>query len=137
MEEYYLGKENNQATIHSADSIDIIWLLLKANPASATIYDYNGRRPTPPAHFSNFASEKDTKGMMLLHHEVASADGSNPNILDFLVKANPASVTSPDNCGLLPFHHACLNEASSIETLMFLLQQYPECLSKIYFIVPK
>jgi ankyrin repeat protein len=143
LEEYYLddnancAKKHNQSTLHSADSIDIILLLLKANPASATIYDYNGRRPTPPAHFSNFASEKDSKGMMLLHREVASTDGSDPNILGFLVKANPSSVTAPDNCGMLPFHHACLNEASSIETLMFLLQQYPECLTKLYSIVPK
>jgi ankyrin repeat protein len=142
MEAYYLNdsaycsKESNEVTLHSADSIDIILLLLKANPASATIHDYNGRRATPPVHFSNFASEKDIRGMMLLHREVSCPQGSDPNTLHFLVQANPASVTSPDNFGMLPFHHACLNKASSLETLMFLLQQYPECVSKLCFPIP-
>jgi hypothetical protein len=142
MEAYYLNdsaycsKESNEVTLHSADSIDIILLLLKANPASATVHDYNGRRATPPVHFSNFASEKDIRGMMLLHREVSCPQGSDPNTLHFLVQANPASVTSPDNFGMLPFHHACLNKASSLETLMFLLQQYPECVSKLCFPIP-
>jgi len=34
----------------------------------------------------------------------------------------------PDSHGLLPFHYACLNTASSVDVLMLLLQLYPECI---------
>ncbi len=38
----------------------------------------------------------------------------------------PESIQTPDNYGMLPFHHACLNEALSLEVLMLFVSLLPE-----------
>jgi hypothetical protein len=43
-----------------------------------------------------------------------------------LFRANPEAIALPDNKGILPFFHACLNNTSSHETLMLFVKLYPE-----------
>jgi len=46
--------------------------------------------------------------------------------LNILHDAYPEAIQMHDSSGLLPIHHAYLNEASSLDVLMLLLKLYPE-----------
>jgi ankyrin repeat protein len=113
---------HHACAITTVDSIDIIILMLKSCPTSSTMLDNKGTPPIPSFYFTQFASQDDKCGMLLLHRQVAYPNDININFLRFLVKVYPASVSSPYNYDMLPFHRACLNEASSTEALMYLLQ---------------
>jgi len=44
----------------------------------------------------------------------------------YLFQANPEAIRLQDKSGLLPIHHASLNQASSLDALMLLVKLYPE-----------
>ncbi len=114
---------------NSADSVEFILLLLPAFPKSTKILDNSGRPPLPSLFFIQYASLKGSNGMLPLHKLVACPkDDIHLYHLEFFIKAYPAGASTPDNYDMLPFHHACFNGTSSVETLLLLLQHYPECL---------
>jgi hypothetical protein len=106
------------------DFLEHVIVLLDANKDSVQIKDNHGR--TPLKLLSNTASIPDKKGMLPLHHAVASSHALREQSLLILVNAYPDSIRTADKYGMLPFHHACLNQVSSIEVLMILLSVYPE-----------
>ena len=110
--------------IQRANWVDIAALLLTASPKSETIEDSNG--VTPSQLLKQAASRKDDNGKLLLHHQATGPKGFTENSLMMLFRANPEAVALPDNKGMLPFFHACLNKASSLETLMLFVKLYPE-----------
>ena len=99
-------------------------VLLDANKDSLQIKDNHGR--TPLKHLSNTASIPDGKGMLPLHHLAARSDALTEQSLLFLVNSYFESIRTADKYDMLPFHHACLNQALSLEVLMILLNLYPE-----------
>ncbi len=99
-------------------------VLLDAHKDSLQIEDNHGR--TPLKLLSNTAKTPDEKGMLLLHHAVARSGALTEHSLLILVNAYPKSIRTADIYGMLPFHHACLNQALSVEVLMILLSFYPE-----------
>jgi DnaJ-domain-containing protein 1 len=105
-------------------SADLIRVLVKAYPESWTIPDYYGK--TPKQYLIESASRKDERGMVLLHRQAVHIKGLSVQSLNILHDAYPEAIQMQDNSGLLPIHHACLNEASSLDVLMSLLQLYPE-----------
>ena len=107
-----------------ADWVNIATLILTESPKSATIKDNNG--VTPSQLLKLAASRKDDAGKLLLHHQATRPEGFTEDSLMMLFRANPEAVALPDNKGMLPFFHACLNNASSHETLMLFLKLYPE-----------
>lgn len=111
--------------------VDIVMLLLDICPDSVTIADNVGQTPTPSLEIREAASQKDHNGMTLLHRIAARRTGKRvtKNMLHFLVRAYPDGVIVPDNNGMLPFHHACLNTLLSADMLTDLVHVYPECLS--------
>lgn len=108
------------------DYVEIVLILVNANPISCTVADNFGRIPSQIFH--KVASTKDANGMLHLHHQAKESTTFTTNSLQFIVTAYPESISTPDNYGLLPFHYACLNTASSLDILMFFLQLYPECI---------
>ena len=105
-------------------SADLVRVLVKAYPKSWTIPDYYGK--TPKQYLIESASRKDERGMVLLHRQAVHIKGLSVQSLNILHDAYPEAIQMQDNSGLLPIHHACLNEASSLGVLMSLLQLYPE-----------
>ena len=105
-------------------SADLVRVLVKAYPESWTIPDYYGK--TPKQYLIESASRKDERGMVLLHRQAVHIKGLSVQSLNILHDAYPEAIQMQDNSGLLPIHHACLNEASSLGVLMSLLQLYPE-----------
>jgi ankyrin repeat protein len=76
----------------------------------------------------------DENGMFPLHHIAALSTNLSETSLSVLVNAYPISVVSPDANGLLPFHHACLNPATTVELLLHFMWLLPEA---IVFRAPK
>jgi ankyrin repeat protein len=76
----------------------------------------------------------DENGMFPLHHIAARSTNLSETSLSVLVNAYPISVVSPDANGLLPFHHACLNPATTVELLLHFMWLLPEA---IVFRAPK
>ena len=70
--------------------------------------------------------EKDENGMLLLHRQAAYSKGLSLESLNILFDAHPEAIRVQDNLGLLPLHHACLNEVTSLDALMSLVKLYPE-----------
>ena len=75
---------------------------------------------------SESASRKDENGMLLLHRQAAHCKGLSVESLNILFEAYSEAIRIQDNFGLLPLHHACLNEVSSLDALMSLVTLYPE-----------
>ena len=121
---------NGMLPLHNACrngySMHLIYILIQAYPASTTIPDNDGN--TPLQYLSKIASCMDERGMLLLHRQAAHLKGLCVGVLPFLLKANPEAIQLHDKSGLLPIHHACLNDASSLDTLMLLVKLYPESL---------
>jgi len=108
------------------DSVDIVMSLLTAHPESSLVQDKHGRTPLPSKKIIKAAAHKDVDGKVVFHHQAEALGGISDLCLNFLFKAYPEGITIPDNNGMLPFHHACLNTATSIESLMLFLKLYPE-----------
>lgn len=108
----------------SVHSLEIVIMLLQACLESYSAIDNYGR--TPSCLFAKVSSEKNDQGMMLLHRYAAYSKALDVHSFHFVFHAHPESVLTPDSHGMLPFHHACLNEASSVDTLMSVLTLFPE-----------
>jgi ankyrin repeat protein len=109
---------------NSVHSLDIVMLLLHACPESYSLADRYGR--TPSCLLKKAASQRDDNGMLLLHRHAANSTDFDVNSFNLLFHAYPDSILIPDSRGMLPFHHVCLNEASSVDTLMSFLMLFPE-----------
>lgn len=107
-------------------SMHLICLLINAYPEGTTVKDNHDKKP---AQYSVVAaSKRNEKGMFPLHQLVARSEGFNKEALLLYFDANPEVIALPDNSGMLPLHHACLNEGSSIENLMLLVKMCPASL---------
>jgi len=105
-------------------SLHLVHFLIQAYPESTTVQDNDGN--TPLQYLTKTASRVDEKGMLLLHREAAHVRGLNVEMLPILFQANPEAIRLQDKSGLLPIHHASLNQASSLDALMLLVKLYPE-----------
>jgi ankyrin repeat protein len=105
-------------------SLHLIHFLIQAYPESTTVQDNDGN--TPLQYLTITASRVDEKGMLLLHREAAHFKGLNVEMLPILFHANPEAIRLQDKSGLLPIHHASLNQVSSLDALMLLVKLYPE-----------
>ena len=108
----------------SSNFLENAIVLQDAHKDSLQIEDNRGR--TPLKLLSNTAKMPDEKGKLPLHHAVAWSGALREQSLLILVNAYPDSIRTADKYGMLPFHHACLNQALSVEVLMILLSWYPE-----------
>jgi ankyrin repeat protein len=97
----------------------VLALLQIGGNESLTIQDNQGR--TPYQLLTCRAPTEDENQRLPLHCLAASSDNLCPKSLQLLADAYPASIKSVDKYGMLPFHHACKNPASSVEVLMLLL----------------
>ena len=130
--EYIMRQDSNgMLPMHHACnngySLHLIHLLIQAYPESTTVQDNDGY--TPGQYLSKTASVADEKGMLLLHREASHFSGLNVELLPILLRAYPEAIRFHDKLGLLPIHHASLNEASSLDALMLLLKFYPESIA--------
>jgi ankyrin repeat protein len=105
-------------------SADLVCVLDEAYPESWTIQDNYGK--TPKQYLIESARRRDERGMVLLHRQAAHIKGLSVRSLNILHDAYPEAIQMQDSSGLLPIHHASLNEASSLDVLMLLLKLYPE-----------
>jgi hypothetical protein len=108
-------------------SIDVVTVLVDEYPESCTIANMDGK--TPMHLLKEGSSCKDDSGMLLLHSVAAFCEDFSTTSLRFAMDSFPDGITLSDNNRMLPFHHACLNPASSADILMLFLQLYPESIS--------
>ena len=108
-------------------SADLVCVLDEAYPESWTIPDNYGK--TPKQYLIESASRKDERGMLLLHRQAVHFKGLSVKSLNMLFDAYPEAIRMQDDSGLLPIHHACLNESSSLDVLLSLFQLYPESIA--------
>ncbi len=101
-------------------SLHLVHFLIQAYPESTTVQDNDGN--TPLQYLTKTASRVDKKGMLLLHREAEHVRGLNVEILPILFQANPEAIRLQDNSGLIPIHHASLNQVSSLDALMLLVK---------------
>jgi ankyrin repeat protein len=100
-----------------------------ASTDSLTIQDNQGR--TPLQLLKCTASTQDENERLPLHRLAATSDTLCENTLQLLIDAYPASITSVDKYGMLPFHHACINPSSSLNVLFIFLKLSPEVIGNI------
>ena len=111
--------------------MDAIKVFLHDSPKSFAVAETNGDDPFQ--YLKIVSSQSDTRGMFLLHRFVACSKGdTNEESLRLLCDANPEAIALPDNFKMLPIHHAVLNVASSLDTLMMLIKLDPEILSLVF-----
>ena len=115
-------------------SLDVVLVLLEASAESFMVPDEQGI--TPSQLLSKVASQKNSKGMLPLHRHARYSERFTVSAIHQLLNAYPKGIEERDNRGMLPFHHACLNTASSVDTLMALLQLYPESIAVVESQVP-
>mmetsp|Transcript_14555 Transcript_14555/g.20814 ORF Transcript_14555/g.20814 Transcript_14555/m.20814 type:complete len:161 (+) Transcript_14555:358-840(+) len=111
----------------NGSNMGAIRILLHASPESVTVKDRKDK--TPSQYLQEAASKRSARGMLMLHIFAAGSEALTENTLSLMLDANSDAISSPDICGILPFHHACLNKTSSLEVLMMLVKQYPESLT--------
>jgi hypothetical protein len=139
--------ENGNCLLHHACnksgaeiSCQTIALLLNLFPESPKIVNNNGQ--TPKDLLQEAASYKDSAGRLLLHR-FAKLKASyyafcefnvTADVINFVADAYPDSISVPDYNGMLPLHHACLNNWNceinwNCEDVLFtLLKRYPDSL---------
>mmetsp|Transcript_4226 Transcript_4226/g.6246 ORF Transcript_4226/g.6246 Transcript_4226/m.6246 type:complete len:306 (+) Transcript_4226:128-1045(+) len=96
--------------------------LSDAYPESVCIEDHNGRNPS--ALLKIFSKRMSSNGMLLLHHFCRYTVSTN--IFKLVFHAYPESLTYKDKNNMLPLHHACINEATTIDLIMMCIQLCPE-----------
>jgi ankyrin repeat protein len=114
-----------RATIH----LETVMMLLDADEDSRNIKDKHGRTPMQVLQFS--ASHQDESKMFPLHQLAASSESLTEKSLLLLFNSYPESIRTPDKYGMLPFHHACLNEALSLELLMLLFNLFTAAVTEV------
>ena len=102
----------------------MVALLASNNKCSLKIHDILGR--TPLQLLRSNASTLDDNNKLPLHHLAASSKTLTEKSLQLLVGTYPESIMASDNCGMLPFHYACLNQDLSLEALIFFISLSPE-----------
>mmetsp|Transcript_25636 Transcript_25636/g.36754 ORF Transcript_25636/g.36754 Transcript_25636/m.36754 type:complete len:262 (-) Transcript_25636:226-1011(-) len=129
-QEKYAEKKSDNGMLplhHVCKSDSLLYLvhfLIKAYPAGLTVPDNDGQ--TPSQYLNAAASRRDTRGMALLHRQAAQSKGLSVIIFHILLNAYPEAIQLTDKSGLLPLHHACLNEMSSLDVIMLFVKCYPE-----------
>ena len=109
--------------------IAILLLLVSVWPHSCVVEDNYGR--TPAQLFREEASSRKDYGMLAMHHLARRTKGRGKlTLLFFLLQSYPEGVSMSDDSGMLPFHYAALNGASSIEFIMELVRFYPDCINQ-------
>lgn len=133
----FFRDENGMVPLHHAFTkppyTDIAMILLDACPETSMVPDNQGT--TPFLLLKRVASQKDKNGMFPVHRLSTCAGPLTSTSLSFLYSACPDSIAVRDNQGMLPFHHACLNPATPLETLMLFVKLYPESVASIHSIV--
>ena len=78
---------------------------------------------------SNVAMYKNETGMILLHH-IARSTMVTAKVIEFVVDAYPSGIFTPDNNGMLPFHHYLLYSwIWDIDVVYTLLLLYPDAVA--------
>ena len=108
----------------SESFVHLFHFLIRAYPEGLTVPDNDGQ--TPSQYLTATASRIDDRGMALLHRQAAQSHGLSPETLQIIFDAYPGAIRLKDKSGLLPIHHACLNEMSSINVIMSFVKLYPE-----------
>jgi hypothetical protein len=75
--------------------------------ANETCYSLNNDGFSPKDLLSNVAMNKDETGIILLHH-ITKSKMVTAKVIEFVVDAYPNGIFTPDNNGMLPFHHNIL-----------------------------
>jgi len=115
----------------NVNSIGAIKVLLDASPDSSEVANSDGENPFQCLKI--VASQRDKRGMYLLHQLAACSKGdTDVDTIRILCDANPEAIASTDIFSMLPIHHAFLNEASSIEMLMQFIKSDPQSLSEVF-----
>ena len=110
-------------------SLDIAAVLNEAHHESFVIPDKQGI--TPSQFLPEVTPQKNDRGILLLHRHAKYSEGFTVISLHPLFNAYPKSIHEQDNHGMLPFHHACLNQESSVDIMMSLLQFHPESIALV------
>ena len=131
--------ENGDCLLHhacrkSGDEISCrtIAFLLHWCPNSPSIVNNNGQ--TPKDLLQEAACYKDSAGRLLLHRfaglkiHYAFELNVTEDVINFVADAYPGSISVPDFNGMLPLHHACLNNWNCEDVLFTLLKRYPDSL---------
>ena len=108
-------------------SSDIITFLVTLTPENCNLYNNDGF--SPKDLLSNVAMCKDENGLIMLHH-VARSKMVTTKVVEFVVDAYPSGIFTPDNNGMLPFHHYLLYSwIWDIDVVYTLLQLYPDAVA--------
>jgi ankyrin repeat protein len=116
----------------AANHLEVVITLFDANEDSLDIKDNQGRSPMQILKI--MVSHQVGSNLFPLHHLAASSDCLREKSLLLLFNAYPESIRTPDNNGILPFHHACLNHAVSLDVLMLFVSLYPEAVNEVQVI---
>ena len=129
----YTKDNNGNLPLHHACmkgmdiSPEIISILVWS--ADETCYSFNNDGFSPKDLLSNVAMNKDETGMTLLHH-IARSKYVTAKVIEFVVDAYPNGIFTPDNNGMLPFHHYLLYSwIWDIDVVYTLLQLYPDAVA--------
>jgi ankyrin repeat protein len=120
---------HHACTSSAVNHLEIVVTLLGAVKDFLDITDNHGR--TPMQLLKLMASHQDGHNMFPLHHLAASSDCLTERSLLLLFNAYPESIRSPDKYRMLPFHHACLNQAVSLDILMHILNLFPTAVTGV------
>ncbi|MFN9951934.1 MAG: ankyrin repeat domain-containing protein, partial [bacterium] len=96
--------------------LENLLLLLDFDPDSLSIEDNQGK--TPLQYLSADALVRLENDIFLVHHLAAHSLKISGESLRLLFHYFPKSISTPDKRGMLPFHYAVLNSASTVEVLM-------------------
>jgi len=109
-------------------SSDIITFLVTLTPENCNLCNNDGH--SPKDLLSKSATYKDEAGMILLHH-IARTYMVTTKVIESVVDAYPSGIFTPDNNGMLPFHHALLNFwICDFDVVYTLLQLYPDAVAE-------
>jgi len=126
--------EKGMAPLHYACSsttsnfLDNVVLLLEFD-ADSLIIENRGRTPLQYLSADKFAVLKSD--VFFVHHLAAHSLKISGESLRLLFHYFPKSISTPDKRGMLPFHYAVLNSASTVEVLMLFLSESPDVLCSI------
>jgi len=126
---------NGMVPLHYACSSTIsscfenVMILLEFDARSLLIDDTQGR--TPLQYLSADTIAVLEKDIFLVHHLAGHSLNLSAELSLFLVNFFPKSLSTPDKRGMLPFHHAALNSASSIDVLIYFLSETPDVIRPI------
>jgi ankyrin repeat protein len=113
-------------------SIETVMTLAQdGDPDSFSIANREGK--TPLQLLRETLSYQDSYGKTFLHTWASTNTftTSSTKQLEFLIEVYSEGIFLPDNRGMLPFHHACLNATSSIDILLLFILSHPECILKV------